>query len=231
LSTSEKLMQTGSQKTLYKWKVTANGGDVYLYKNSFFVGSSTYSASTTSFGIYSYTDSSYSLADTTFSSDGLLNYGSCSNGLNSASSTAAYTGAGTGSIYTTVASGNLVEIFIDKTGCNTATTTYKIPSGESRWLTLKSTIARVETTASLTENFSVYLLGDASYPTVLTTGHATINMSGAADIDTYTEDDLIWSPNSTSSSIGLGDLDFTNGYGITGLPTTNMPEEILTSAN
>ncbi len=244
LSTNEKLMQTGADKTLYKWKVTANANDVYLFKLSFFVGSSTYSATTTKFGVYAYSDSAYSLADTTFSTDGLLNYGSCSNGLNSASSTTGYTGTLTGVVNTTVASGGFVEVYMDKGAtsvCNVATTTYRVPSGESRWFVLKATISRVESVAATTENFSVYLLGDAAFPN-FAGATAPTGLMGMAKkpliggtvvdgVDFDTNNDFIWSPNSTSSTNAPGDADFTNGYGLSGLPTTNMSEEILTSAN
>ncbi len=233
LSTTERTLQTGSEKALYKWKVTANASDVYLYKFTFYVGSSTLQATTTSFGVYAYSDSAYSLADSTFSSDGLLNYGSCSNGLNSAKS------LGAQAVYP----GGIVEVYMDKGAtavCNVATTTYKIPSGETRWFILKATISNVETSSSVTENISTYLFGDAAFPVFSGTvypeglmGAAKRPITGAATggVESVTDNDFIWSPNSTSSTNAPGDLDFTNGYGLTGLPTTNMAQEILTSAN
>jgi len=129
---------------------------------------------------------------------------------------------------------------MDKTGCNTATTTYKIPSGETRWFALKASVFSVESTASATEYFSVSLFGDAAFPvftgaTIPTglMGKAKYPLSGAATdgVDLASDDDFIWSPNSTSSTNAPGDMDWTNGYGLPGLSSTQMADEILTSAN
>ena len=91
-----------------------------------------------------------------------------------------------------------------------ATTTYKIPSGESRYFFLKGDISGV-ITGTTYENLTVRLDGDASYATIAQAAGVTAN--------------FIWSPNSTSSSVGLNDLDYTNGYGLVGLPTTYMDLE------
>src|SRR3989338_529431 len=56
LSISERLLQTVSGKTLYKFKVTANGGDVYMYKATFTVSSSSVSATTSSYALFAFTD-------------------------------------------------------------------------------------------------------------------------------------------------------------------------------
>jgi hypothetical protein len=213
LSTSERLLQTKSGATLYKFKVTANAGDVYAYKFTFQVSSSTVQATTTLFGVYVFTDSAFSSADNTFSSDGLLNANRYFNGCGANSNTVGCRIGG---------SAKPLEIYPDK---SSATTTYKIPSGESRWFELRGDVSNVET-GSGTEYITIQLEGDAVYP-----ANAATLMNTAANVDADTNDDFVWSPSSTSTTMSILNLDFTNGYGIVGLPTTNMLTETLTSAN
>lgn len=213
LSATERVLATGVQ-TLYKFSVKANGGDVYLYKFAFTVSSSTGSASANtalSLGEFSaYTDSAYSLPDTTFSPTGLLNYG---NRIDEAGGTT-IAKAGT----------KTLGIYFSKTSATLATTTYKVPSGENRYFVLKATAATVESTDSTSEYINVALLGDAAYSV-----NAATLMETAAGLDVAADSDFVWSPNSTSSSNAITDLDFTNGYSILGLPSPNMSTETLTS--
>ena len=52
-------------------------------------------------------------------------------------------------------------------------------------------------------------------------------MESATQIDADTSnDDFIWSPNSTTS-VTAAAKDFANGYGVPGLPTTNLTAEVL----
>jgi hypothetical protein len=207
LSSSEKLLQSGT-RTLSKFKVTATGGDVALYKFSFSVSSSTVSATTTAYALYAFTDSGFSSADTTFSSTGLLNANNYFNGL----------GATTGAT-TQVTT---VEIYPDRAS---ATTTYIIGSGNSRWFELRATASLVETGTG-SESIVVSLLGDAAFPV-----NASTLMQAASGVDGDTNDDFIWSPISTTTQNTINDLDFTNGYQVQGLPGTNMTAETLTSTN
>ena len=87
LSSTERTLQTLTASPLYKFKVTANTGDVYMYKFHFTVSSSTYAATTTNYGLYAYTDSGYSSADTVFSTNGLLNESYYVNGIGANSGT------------------------------------------------------------------------------------------------------------------------------------------------
>ncbi len=230
LSTSEKILQVGAGRPMYKFSIKANGGDVYMYKFNFDVSSTTaYSATTTAFGLYTYTDSAFSLADSTFSSDGLINAGTCVNGLGVGSSTLISL---VNQQYPAVQNG-MVAIYPDKgatgAGCNSATTTYKIPSGETRWFKLTATVNRTRITAG-SEYINVDLRGDAAFPvsSLLTMGKAgaITPITGMVNFDT--NNDFIWSPNSTSSVNALSDLDWTNGYGVPGLSTLNLPAETLT---
>lgn len=209
LSSTERTLTGESRHALYKFSIKANNGDVYLYKTTFTIGSSTESATTSVYGLYAFTDSAFSVADSVFTTDGLLNAGNCVNGINS-----------------TDPNFNILDIYMDSTGCATATTTYKIPSGETRWLKLDATIGTVNRDGgTAVETITVQLDGDAAFTAAsAATGDL---MHSAATTDTDTNNDFIWSPNSTSTSIGIGDLDFANGYGMTGLPTTNMASESL----
>jgi hypothetical protein len=218
---------------MYKFSVTANSGDVYLYKMAFDVSSSTFTATTSKFGLYAYTDSAFSLPDTTFSSDGLINGASCYNGGNISSSTAALTtGVGDG-MYSYVL-GGIVKIWPDKgatgNGCNTATTTYKVASGSTRYFKLTASVYQVISSTVATENVTVALRGDAAFPTALCAAGSACNsnMGQAANITANDSNtDFIWSPNSTTSTVTLSDLDYTNGYGLPGLPTLNTAQEVI----
>ncbi|MDO8591095.1 MAG: hypothetical protein Q7R65_03920, partial [bacterium] len=226
LSATEKTLQTVSGATLYKYSVTANGGDVYLYKQTFLIGSSTVMATTTQYALYAYTDSGYSTADTTFigATAGLLNAANAVNGCGANSYVA---------LSNNCKAPTTVEIYMDAgTLGSTATTTYKIPAGETRWLALKADVSNVITVANANESINVQLEGDAAYPTVVPGGGLTGLATGSAgQIDTDSNNDFIWSPLSTTSTIAITNVDFTNAYSVVGLPGTHMTAEILKTSN
>jgi len=172
------------------------------------VGSSTVSATTTAYGVYAFNDSGFSTADTTFSSTGLLNANNYFNGL----------GATTG-VTTQVTT---VEIYPDKAS---ATTTYMVPAGATRWFEFRATASSVETGTD-SESINVSLLGDAAYPV-----NASTLMNTASGTDGDTNDDFVWSPVSTTTQNTINDLDFTNGYQVQGLPSPRMTQESMTSTN
>lgn len=256
LSSAESaLMTAGStaNKTLYKFSVKAVGGDVALYKLSFTVSSSTApggqaGATTTLFSLYAYTDSAFASADTSFSSNGLLNALQCSRVKPNVTTVVQERIAQDPNPNAT----DPVEIFPDKdaTACNsgTATTTYTIPSGATRWFRFAADVNTVEA-ASGQESFSVRLEGDAAFPTAHqspTTGGYTVpatmrgtnsNMGQAGNdpanpgVDRDTNNDFIWSPISTTTQVTVGDFDYTNGYLLPGLPTDFMQQNTFTSQN
>ncbi len=232
LTTSEKILQIGTLKPVYKFSITANAGDVYIYKLTFGVSSSTQTATSTKFGLYAYTDSTFSLADTAFSTDGLVNAGSCYNGFNTGKSAQAIS-TGADGLYNGIV-GGVVEIFPDQglttIACNDATTTYKIPSGLTRWFALKASIYQVVAKTTATEYINVNLQGDAAFPVAMATLMGKAGLTGTpAGVNGDTNNDFIWSPNSTTSSISINNLDWTNGYGLVGLPTVSTADEILTN--
>jgi hypothetical protein len=201
-----------------------------MYKWTFSVSSSTGNgATTTNYKLYAYTDSSYNNLDTSFTTDGLINYGGCVNQWGAGTSTTAYSVAGaqvqTAAISDAGGTG-IVQIFPDKgTTCQTATTTYKVPSGETRYFKLVADASRVVTISNTNEYINVNLQGDGTY----TNQPYTMLQAGAtAGVDFDTNDDFIWSPNSTSTTNAIADLDWANGYGIL---TNNLVDETLRSNN
>lgn len=234
LSSSDRTLTAGDGKTLYKFKVTANNGDVGIAKFTFSVSSSTVVASggnnatTTKFSLYAFTDSAFSSADPSFNGTnnpgGLVNAGSCYNGLNS-STAAAYPGQnGSGSAGP--------EIYPDTSatacgGGSRGTTTLTIPAGQSRWFRLQASIGTLAQSGT-SENIQIQLEGDAAFPVNASTlMQKSGGQTGLTGVDNDTHDDFVWSPISTTTSPDIDDLDWTNGYGVIGLPSTNMSPETL----
>ncbi|TSC69111.1 MAG: SpoIID/LytB protein [Parcubacteria group bacterium Gr01-1014_66] len=246
---------TTANKKLYRFSVQAVGGDVAMYKFTFAVSSSTapsvtpqvVGATTSLFSLYSFTTSDFATEDPLLNPDGLINFGQCFNGR---LSTAANAVSGTG---------NPLEIYAESntsTACNTGTTTYRIPAGVTRYFELRGTTANVEAVTGQ-ESFTVQLEGDTAFPSPqsdsatggVTTdmnkrGQPTASLSGGGGrvvntaipfskvgVDNDTNDDLIWSPISTTSAVTVEDLDYTNGFILPGLPSGNMPAETFTSPN
>ena len=236
LTSSERVLIAGDNKPLYKFKVTANNGDVALYKVTFSVSSSTAAgtnATTTKFSLYAFTNESMSTADANFDTStnpgGLVNSGNCYSGRRSNSS-----GLSGGNLGTASA---LIEIYADKTGCNLATSTpIVIPSGSSRWFKLVGSIGALASSGT-TDTIQVQLEGDAAFPvnfnTLMgiagtTTPSFDLGTASGVSVNFDTHNDFIWSPRSTSTSESVFDIDWTNGYGLVGLPGTNMTAETLT---
>lgn len=208
LSMPSTTLQNSSGYTLYRFSVYANNNDIALGKLTFTVSSSSVSATTSAYGLYAYTDSGFSNPDTTFSSDGLINANKYTNGLGVNADTSS-----------DAQRPNVLDIYPDKAS---ATTTYKVPSGTTRYFALKATVGNLRTTTG-SESFTVQLDGDAAFPTNAATLMLIAGTSaGTAGVDNDTNDDLIWSPISTTSSESINDLDWTNGYLVPGLPTTYM---------
>ncbi|MDE2001727.1 MAG: peptidoglycan-binding protein [Patescibacteria group bacterium] len=224
LSSGESTLTNGDAKTMYKFAVTANNGDVALYKMQFSVSSTTAdtgNATTSKFALYAFTDSGFSTPDANFNGTnnpgGLVNAGSCYDGLGSNTAAANLSGnLGAGSV--------LVNIYPDKTGCNQGTTTLIVPSGATRWFKLVGSIGTLAPSGT-SENIQVQLEGDAAYPV---NSANLMNQAGnngtpaTGTVDNDTNNSFIWSPVSTTTSNSLSDLDWTNGYGVIGLPSTNM---------
>jgi hypothetical protein len=107
-----------------------------------------------------------------------------------------------------------LEVFAQTSG--SASTTVQVPAGATRYFEVVGTVSGATTGASV----QAQVQGDAAYPAL--SGF----MAGALAINNDTHDDLIWSPNATSTSVNASN-DWTNGYGLVGLPAANMSAEVL----
>lgn len=212
------LLQSGGNKVLYRFSVTAVDNDIALFKVTFSVGSSTVSATTSVYGLYAYTNNGFSSADTTFSATGLLNANNYINGLGVNADAAA-----------DAQRPSTVEVYMDKAS---ATTTYIVPKGATRYFELQATVSSVETGTG-SESISVNLQGDAAFPVNASTLMNVAATTGGipAGVDADTNDDFLWSPVSTTTQNTIYDLDFTNGYQVQGLPSVSTSDETLTSTN
>ncbi|TSC61702.1 MAG: hypothetical protein Athens041674_685, partial [Parcubacteria group bacterium Athens0416_74] len=60
---------------------------------------------------------------------------------------------------------------------------------------------------------TTYIAGDSAYPSL-----AAGLMGNTTVLDADSNDDFVWSPNSTSTTPAFANQDWTNGYGVPGLP-------------
>ncbi len=236
LSLSDTTLKAQDGLPLARFKVTAKQGDISLGKFTFSVSSSTAAgsnATTSKFSLYVFTDSSFSSPDGDYSgtnnAGGLLNAGNCYSGgsSNSTNSRGGLGNLGAGS--------TIVEVYPDKSGCNQATNTLKIPASASRWFELRASVGTLAPSGTA-ENISAQLEGDSAFP-VSHQGSSGVGEMGqfgtpAAQLglEDASNNDFLWSPRSTTTNTGtalLNDNDWTNGYGVSGLPATNMTAQTL----
>ena len=97
-----------------------------------------------------------------------------------------------------------------------ASTTLQISAGGTRYFDVTGTIAGATTGASV----STQVEGDAAYPSLATL------MGNYNAVEADTPNDFIWSPNATTSST-ITHQDWSNGYGVSGLPSANLTAEVL----
>ena len=86
-----------------------------------------------------------------------------------------------------------------------------VPAGTTYYFELRGTVAGTQTGSSV----STTLQGDSSYPALLGANMAAANNAA------LTGGSIIWSPDSTGVSAS-GTVDWTNGYGIVGLPSSGL---------
>jgi len=90
-----------------------------------------------------------------------------------------------------------------------------VPAGTTRYFELRGTITGAVSGASA----SISLEGDAAY---IASGY----IDTASGVDSDTNDDFIWSPNTTTTAVPATS-DWLNGFLVQGLPSTNMSAQIL----
>jgi len=194
--------------SLLRFKVTADSaGDVGLYKFSFKVSTTTCTAD--SLNVYAYTDSGFSVPVSGIGAGGIM--------MN--------TDLDLETLW--ASSATQLEVFPQTTAA--ASTTVQVPAGATRYFDVIATMSGVATGDSI----STQLEGDAAYPLFNAMWSAVDSfMLTAMDVDsatttpTQSNDDFIWSPNATTTSL-VTNVDWTNGYGVSGLPSTNMSAEVL----
>ena len=191
------VLTTGSNVDLYRFSITANAsGDVGLYQLTVNIATSTYSAangttSVTGLKLYGFTDASFSSGISGFTS-GLLS---------------------DGAVATQVLDGDNA-MTIDQSSLDKVT----IPAGTTYYFKVIGTVAQNAGTTASVGSVTTRISGDSAYPVINDVGNlmqqaATASTGSTSDA----ENDFIWSPNATTTS-ATSNHDWTNGYGIAGLP-------------
>ena len=97
-----------------------------------------------------------------------------------------------------------------------ASTTLEVPAGTTRYFEVRGNVSGSATGAAVTTQ----LQGDAAY------GALSSLMTDVTMLNNDTNNDFIWSPNSTTTS-SVSTNDWTNGFGIVGLPASNLTPQTL----
>ena len=113
----------------------------------------------------------------------------------------------------TPGSGGVVEVYAENT--SGTQTPFQIPAAGTVYFEVRGTVTGSASGSAVTAR----LEGDSAAP-VLTTAMGTF-----AQIEADANDDFIWSPNETGTS-AIADDDWTNGYGVPGLPAFGLSQTI-----
>jgi hypothetical protein len=92
----------------------------------------------------------------------------------------------------------------------------QIPKGETRYFKVTGTITMVAGTGTFSGSVTTRISGDAAYVANGTTLLMASTTNAQAEV--YSNDDFIWSPNATTTSVGTH-LDWANGFNVPGLPS------------
>lgn len=214
------------RRDLKKFKITAvgpAGAQIGIEKITFRVATSSVTAQVDmidNVNVYAFTDSNFSNAVSGVQTDGAL---SDANLDLSFTSTAKYN---------TPWVSSATDLSIYAMTSAAASTTLAIPAGETRYFAIRGD----STTAGATYSASTQVQGDAAYVGVVgTTALGSVGYSNLATttvIDAFnaatTQNNFIWRPFSTTTTQSQTANDYSTGYGIPGLPTTNTAAQILT---
>ena len=219
LSESERTLITGSDRTLYKFSVSApSTGGIGLYKFVFETATSGGSTSTSfkvnNFKVYGYSDSSFS--NVAYESNGLLNSFDLINTDDSSNSN------------------NRVEIYFNPVeGSGSVGEAIQVPAGTTRYFKLVGDVTGVTSTTTL----SVQLEGDSYNNFYASSKNGFLGTAHAIDVSHKQQvvhnnlseyaNNFIWSSNSNVISEPNIE-DWFNGYLVPGLPGSNMGAETLT---
>jgi len=98
------------------------------------------------------------------------------------------------------------------------TSIVSIPAGTTYYFKAVADITLTTGTGNFSGTVDTKVAGDAAFPT----GQATLMLNETDADATATNDQLIWSPFSTTTNASTDNLDWTNGYGVPGLPSTGL---------
>jgi hypothetical protein len=228
--------------SLYRFKVTADpAGPIALYKLTFTVSSSSVAATTSNFNIYGYTDSgfsqnAYAINPLHNANVDCIGQSVLDTDTNCKTDT---TGSGT-------ASSTEVVFFFDPVA-NTASSTEAIiiSAGSTVYFELRGDFSNPGATTG--NSVTVQLEGDAAR-SVREAGSTTMGAGGlgligfhdsgrgllgtaAAIASQSANNDFVWSPMSTSTSLtgATSTTDWANGFKVQGLPDTNLSANTFTN--
>lgn len=177
---------------LMRFKVTADAKGP-LGITQFALNLATTTASVTNVTIYGFSDSAYSQAISGISTSGDLQ------------ATDDATVPGTGNVVVGVT-----------TSAGTATS-IQIPAGGTRYFEVRGSISGSATGASVTTK----LLGSSAFPSTAAAVGANPLLIASASGVSSSDNVFVWSPNSTTTAV-RADQDWTNGYGVSGLPAGGL---------
>jgi hypothetical protein len=184
---------------LMRFKVTADASGPVGIAN-FGISLSTSTASVTNVTIYGYTDSAYSAPISGVSSNGDLQAtDDCTSGCTSAPT-----------------------LVIGVTNSAGTATAIQVPAGQTRYFQVQGSVSGATTGASITTT----LLGSSSFPST-SAGVTTNPLLKSGSVSTS---GVVWSPNSTTTALSAGttsgDQDWTNGFGVLGLPSGGLIQTV-----
>lgn len=188
-------------REIARWSVKANNNDVSVFKFTFRIATSstpsgTSSTTVTNLKVFAFTDSGLSSPVSNYSAGGQLN-----------ATAAQLVGVGTTDIDVT---------FGHASGPAGSTSDYvTIPANTTYYF--KATTDVALTGGPTSASISTTLQGDTAYAELASLMH----QADIVDADNGGNDDFIWSPNATTTSL-TSHKDWTNGYQAAGLPADNL---------
>lgn len=227
-----------SDAILYRFSIKADAaGPVALYKFTFSVSSSTVSATSSNFRVFGYSDSGFSVnayAQNPLHQDNVDCVALSNLDSDSTAGCAAVIDSEVGGGFATTT--DVVWYFGPVANTSSTTEAVVVPAGETRYFELRGDITNPGSGTG--NSIQVSLLGDAARPVrkAASVNALTYNTGGFHDssrglFGTAAEiavrdpnNDFVWSPMSTSTSLtgATSTTDWTNGFLVPGLPTTNM---------
>lgn len=180
---------------LMRFKVTADAkGPVSIAQFGLSLATSTITG-VTNVTIFAFTDANYSNPASGIGSDGNLQQtNDCVSGC-------------------TVAQNAAIQVGVANTS---GPTILQVPAGGTLYFEVKGSVAGVVSGSSVTTK----VLGSSAFPATAA-GVAVNPLLTAAGVITADATAFVWSPNSTTT-VGQGGQDWTNGFGLTGLPSGGL---------